>query len=190
MRPTILIVVLTVFCISEPLLHAQTANLGLIKQRAKEVTGQQPKAPPAGSAATASTTAAGAAAGVSADPVIAQAVQKLVADFSVIKFRKEVTPDLTNRLSKDLLLCARNPEPAQRDAITALAEDLVTALIGKPVTTESQRQLANQLASTLSLGTTPAGLSAIRDTLTGMGLSAELASGAVKRIEASVGPVA
>lgn len=171
-------------------LHAQGANLGLIKQRAREVTGQQQKAAPAspGGSSASSASSSSTTTATATDGVAAQALQRVTADFAVIKFRSEVTPDLNQKFSKDLIACLKTPIPTQQDAVTKLAGELTAALIGKQVPTDLLHQFAQELAMALYGGATPAVLATAKDTLTKMELPADTVASLVKSFEAAAGP--
>lgn len=108
--------------------------------------GAEPSDPSQRTAGTPASTAGGAGGAAQGTPNY----QKLLADLAIVKFRSEVTPDLTKRLSTDLALAAVGGVKPSDAAIARLANDLAAGLVHKKFSTEDQTTLAQNIVAALN----------------------------------------
>lgn len=166
-------------------LLAQGVNTAIIKERARELTGQkQPPLPTPGQQPAANAAPAKSAASAAQQ----QAAARLTADIAIIKSRREATQDLKDRLANNLRLARLGATHVSDEAAAKLADLLATALVGKKISSQEQSQLAGGLVLLIS-GAAPstahagAALESIRTLLATAGAPAEQLQGILKELQ-------
>ncbi len=179
------ILTLTILALTSVSLFAQGANTAIIKQRAREVSGnkQPPIPPPMAVPATAAP----------AGPAIPSAsISRLGADLAVIKIRPEATAEQKQKLAQDLMACVVSGNRPSPDDVTKLASNLAAAVAGKTIPAQSQTLLARQLAAMMngSSMTPPAlnaAIAATSNTLTSIGATPEQLQAITKDLQTVTG---
>jgi hypothetical protein len=190
MRTASILLVLTLATASA---SAQGVNTSIIKDRAREVTGQKPNPPPQRPAAAPAASPA-AAAQARAQAAQQQSMRKLVTDLAILKSRSEATPELKQQFARNLQACVQAETRPSEDSVAALANNLATALPGKKLSTQDQAKLAQDLANVLnSASVQPAEIQAAlvsaRQILLSSGVSEADTQVILKDLQAVVGEV-
>jgi|GEM_PF-4245346 len=162
------------------------ANVNLIKERAKQVSGKSSPPPRPAGAPVAGGTAAASAPSVLADPTF----QRLKADVAIIRSKTTVPPETRQQLQKDLLAAAHGDDKPAAELLEKLAADVTVALPGRTLSAEEQTQFALNLYQALNAAAeTPALAASTRDLLEGAGASkdqAKAVADGLKNVAASL----
>ena len=121
----------------------------IIKQHAKEIRDQnnvrQGVTPPSTPAQPASPSA-----GTASPTPVQQSVAKVRADLTAIQPNSQVTAQQKQQLAKDLLATAQGANKPSSATIAALAEELSSALVQKPLSDKDRNRLLTDLAAVLN----------------------------------------